>query len=68
VDLLIGDVYQKVLDLSDKPSEIKVSHRNIDEGEWFALCLANQYLQMGDCTKTENGHKDQPETVYLTVE
>ena len=33
VDLIIGDVHDEVLDLSDKPSEIRVDNLDIDGGD-----------------------------------
>ena len=49
VHLIIGDVYEKVLDLSDKPDVIKVDNLDIDGGDDFAVCLANEDSQEGDC-------------------
>ena len=67
VDLIIGDVHDEVLDLSDKPSEIRVDNLDIDGGDTFAVCLANEASQQGDCTVTEADSDHSTEIVYLTV-
>ena len=67
VDLIIGDVHDEVLDLSDKPSEIRVDNLDLDGGDTFAVCLANECSQQGDCTVTEADSDHSTEIVYLTV-
>ena len=67
VDLIIGDVYEKTLDLSDKPSQITVEHLDIDGGDDFAVCLANEDSQDGECTVATADSDHSTETVYLTV-
>ena len=46
--LFIGEDYDKNVDLSDKPDTIKVNHLDIDGGDTFAVCLANEDSQNGD--------------------
>ena len=67
VDLIIGDVYEKFLDLSDKPDMIKVDHLDIDGGDSFAVCLANEDSQEGECTVVEADNDHDTVKVYLTV-
>ena len=67
VHLIIGDVYEKNLDLSDKPDEIKVNNLDIDGGDEFAVCLANEDSQEGACTVVEADNSHDTVTAYLDV-
>jgi hypothetical protein len=67
VELLIGDVYDKTLNLSDKPDTIKVDHLDIDGGDDFAICLANEDTQEGSCTVAEADNDHDTITVELRV-
>jgi len=60
VHLIIGDVYEKNLDLSDEPDTIKVDNLDIDGGDDFAVCLANEDSDEGDCvvTHADNDHDE----------
>jgi len=60
VHLIIGDVYEKNLDLSDEPDQIKVDNLDIDGGDDFAVCLANEDSDEGDCvvTHADNDHDE----------
>lgn len=49
VHLIIGDVYEKNLDLNSEPDTIKVDNLDIDGGDDFAVCLANEDSNEGDC-------------------
>ena len=65
--LFIGDDYDKNLDLSDKPDTIKVEHLDIDGGDTFAVCLANEDSQNGDCTVEEADNDHDTVNAFLTV-
>lgn len=67
VELIIGDVYDKILDLSDKPDTVKVNHLDIDGGDDFAVCLANEDSQEGECTVTEADNDHDSVEVWLDV-
>jgi len=67
VHLIIGDVYEKNLDLSKKPDEIKVDNLDIDGGDDFAVCLANEDSQDGSCTVAEADNSHDTVTVWLDV-
>ena len=67
VHLVIGDVYEKVLDLSDKPDTIKVDNLDIDGGDDFAVCLANEDSDEGDCVVTHADNDHSTVKVNLTV-
>ena len=67
MELIIGDIYDKHIDLSDKPDQIKVQHLDIDGGDDFAVCLANEDSQNGDCTVVEADNDHDTVKAYLTV-
>ena len=60
VHLIIGDVYEKNLDLSSEPDTIKVDNLDIDGGDDFAVCLANEDSDEGDCvvSHADNDHDE----------
>ena len=65
--LFIGEDYDKNVDLSDKPDTIKVNHLDIDGGDTFAVCLANEDSQNGDCTVEEADNDHDTVNAFLTV-
>ena len=65
--LFIGDNYDKELNLSNKPATIKVNHLDIDGGDTFAICLANEDSQNGDCTVEEADNDHDTVNAFLTV-
>lgn len=67
VHLIIGDVYEKNLDLSDKPDQIKVDNLDIDGGDDFAVCLANEDSDEGDCVVTHASSDHDEVKVSLKV-
>jgi hypothetical protein len=67
IDTIVGDVYEKVLDLSDKPDQITIDSLGINGGDDFAVCLANEDSQNGDCTVATADNDHDTVTVYLTA-
>jgi hypothetical protein len=65
--LFIGDIYDKELDLSNKPDQIKVDHLDIDGGDALTVCLANEDSQNGDCTVVEADNDHDTVNAFLTV-
>ena len=65
--LFIGDYYDEELDLSDKPDTIEVDNLDIDGGDEFAVCLANEDSQNGDCTVEEADNDHDTVEAFLTV-
>lgn len=67
VHLIIGDVYEKNLNLNSEPDQIKVDNLDIDGGDDFAVCLANEDSDEGDCVVTHADSDHDEVNVNLKV-
>ena len=70
-DIAEGDgdnVYNKHLDLSSMPDQIKVDHLDIDQGDVFLVSLTNNIAEDGDSYLATSTNNDKDLDVFLTAE